>query len=75
MCGDYYYYSKVEKFFVILGKVYFGFCYIWIGEYYEIVVEGIEGWIVEIIFGWMYNVINIGEGELVVMFWVNEIFD
>lgn len=73
--GDHYHHSKVEKFLVISGRAHFGFRHIATGERHEIVVEGDEARIVETIPGWTHNVTNIGEGELVVMLWANEIFD
>lgn len=73
--GDHYHHSKVEKFLVISGKAHFGFRQIQTGERHEIVVEGSEGRIVETIPGWTHNITNIGDGELVVMLWANEIFD
>lgn len=73
--GDHYHHSKVEKFLVISGRAHFGFRHIRTGERHEIVVEGNEGRIVETIPGWTHNITNIGDGELVVMLWANEIFD
>lgn len=73
--GDHYHHSKVEKFLVISGKAHFGFRHIQTDERHEIVVEGQEGRIVETIPGWTHNITNIGDGELVVMLWANEIFD
>lgn len=73
--GDHYHHSKVEKFLVISGKAHFGFRHILTGERHEIVVEGSAARIVETIPGWTHNITNIGDGELVVMLWANEIFD
>lgn len=73
--GDHYHHSKAEKFLVISGRAHFGFRQIETGERHEIVVEGAEGRIVETIPGWTHNITNIGDGELVVMLWANEIFD
>lgn len=73
--GDHYHHSKVEKFLVISGKAHFGFRQIQTDERHEIVTEGVEGRIVETIPGWTHNITNIGDGELVVMLWANEIFD
>ncbi len=73
--GDHYHHSKVEKFLVISGRAHFGFREIRTGERHEIVIEGSEGRIVETIPGWTHNITNIGEGEMVVMLWANEIFD
>ena len=73
--GDHYHHSKAEKFLVIAGRAHFGFRHIVSGEQHEIVVEGHEARIVETIPGWTHNITNIGEGEMVVMLWANEIFD
>ena len=73
--GDHYHHSKVEKFLVISGKAHFAFRHIQTGDRHEIVVEGSEGRIVETIPGWTHNITNIGDSELVVMLWANEIFD
>lgn len=73
--GEHYHHSKVEKFLVISGKAHFGFRQILTGERHELVVDGNEGRIVETVPGWTHNITNIGEGELVVMLWANEIFD
>lgn len=73
--GDHYHHSKVEKFLVISGKAHFGFRHIQTGERHEITVDGHEGRIVETIPGWTHNITNIGDSELVVMLWANEIFD
>lgn len=73
--GDHYHHSKVEKFLVIAGRAHFGFRHIQTGERHEIVVDGSEGRVVETIPGWTHNITNIGDGELIVMLWANEIFD
>ncbi|QPQ54434.1 NAD-dependent epimerase/dehydratase family protein [Allosphingosinicella flava] len=73
--GDHYHHSKVEKFLVISGTARFGFRHIQTEECHEIVVQGQEARVVETIPGWTHNITNIGEGELVVMLWANEIFD
>lgn len=73
--GDHYHHSKTEKFLVIAGKAHFGFRHMLSGERHELVVEGGEGRIVETIPGWTHNISNIGEEDLVVMLWANEIFD
>jgi UDP-2-acetamido-2,6-beta-L-arabino-hexul-4-ose reductase len=73
--GDHYHHSKVEKFLVISGRAHFAFREIRTGERHEIVVEGSEARIVETIPGWTHNITNVGEGEMVVMLWANEIFD
>jgi UDP-2-acetamido-2,6-beta-L-arabino-hexul-4-ose reductase len=73
--GDHYHHTKVEKFLVLSGKAHFGFRHIQSGERHELVTEGGEARIVETIPGWTHNITNVGDTELVVMLWANEIFD
>lgn len=73
--GDHYHHSKAEKFLVIAGTAHFGFRHIATGETHEIVTRGGEGRIVETTPGWTHNISNIGDDELIVMLWANEIFD
>lgn len=73
--GEHYHHSKTEKFLVIKGKAHFGFRHITTGERYEIVTQGDEARIVETVPGWTHNITNIGDDEMVVMLWANEIFD
>ena len=73
--GEHYHHSKTEKFLVIRGTAHFGFRHIVTNEMHEIIVKGGEGRIVETVPGWTHNITNIGEDELIVMLWANEIFD
>jgi len=73
--GEHYHHSKTEKFLVIKGTASFGFRQIVTGESFELVTRGGEATIVETIPGWAHNVTNIGDEELVVMLWANEVFD
>jgi UDP-2-acetamido-2,6-beta-L-arabino-hexul-4-ose reductase len=73
--GEHYHHSKTEKFLVIKGTAHFGFRHIVSGEQHELVVRGGEARIVETVPGWTHNITNIGQDELIVMLWANEIFD
>ncbi|GGI67295.1 UDP-2-acetamido-2,6-beta-L-arabino-hexul-4-ose reductase [Shewanella gelidii] len=73
--GGHYHHTKNEKFLVIKGKAKFRFEHIATGERYELDVEGEECRVVETVPGWTHDVTNIGEEELIVMLWANEIFD
>lgn len=73
--GEHYHHTKTEKFMVIKGRASFGFRHIHTNEIHHIVVTGGEGRVVETIPGWTHNVSNIGEDELVVLVWANEVFD
>lgn len=73
--GGHYHHTKNEKFLVIKGKALFKFEHIITGERYELTVDSDEATVVETVPGWSHDVTNIGEEELIVMLWANEIFD
>lgn len=73
--GGHYHHTKTEKFLVIKGKARFKFRHILTDETYELDTNGSESVIVETIPGWAHDITNIGNDELVVMLWANEIFD
>jgi UDP-2-acetamido-2,6-beta-L-arabino-hexul-4-ose reductase len=73
--GGHYHHSKTEKFLVIRGTAHYGFRHVVTGETHEIVVRGGEGRIVETVPGWTHDITNVGEDELIVMLWANEVFD
>lgn len=73
--GEHYHHTKTEKFLVIKGKALFGFRHIVTGQLYEITVDGGDARIVETVPGWTHNITNIGDEEMIVMLWANEIFD
>lgn len=73
--GGHYHHSKNEKFLVIKGQARFKFEQIVTGETYQLDVDGTDLQIVETAPGWSHDITNIGDDELVVMLWANEIFD
>lgn len=73
--GGHYHHTKNEKFLVIQGKARFGFRHVVTGEQYEILVDGVSPQIVETVPGWAHDITNIGDTEMIVMLWANEIFD
>lgn len=73
--GGHYHHSKTEKFLVIKGKALFKFKHVVTGEFYELETCGDEPRIVETVPGWTHDITNIGNEEMVVMLWANEIFD
>ncbi len=73
--GSHYHHSKTEKFLVIRGKARFGFRHILTDERHEITTSGDKFEIVETIPGWTHDITNIGNEEMIVMLWANEIFD
>ena len=73
--GEHYHHTKTEKFIVIRGKARFGFRHIETNERHDIFVQGGEGQVVETVPGWAHDITNVGDDELIVMLWANEIFD
>lgn len=73
--GGHYHHTKSEKFLVIRGEARFGFRHIASGEYYAIDTSGSKPEIVETVPGWTHDITNIGQDEMIVMLWANEIFD
>lgn len=73
--GGHYHHSKNEKFLVIKGKALFKFKHIVTGEFYQLKTSGDEPRIVETVPGWTHDITNIGDDEMIVMLWANEIFD
>lgn len=73
--GGHYHHSKTEKFLVIKGKARFGFRHILTDETFEQTTSGEHPTIVETIPGWSHDITNVGDDEMVVMLWANEIFD
>jgi UDP-2-acetamido-2,6-beta-L-arabino-hexul-4-ose reductase len=73
--GDHYHHTKTEKFLVIKGKARFCFRNIVNNETYELIIDSDEPEFVETVPGWIHNITNIGEEEMIVMLWANEIFD
>jgi len=73
--GGHYHHCKTEKFLVIKGKARFGFRHIITDEICEIFTDGDTPEVVETVPGWSHDVTNVGDDELVVMLWANEIFD
>lgn len=73
--GGHYHHTKTEKFLVIKGKARFGFRHIVTNETFELCTSGEHPQIVETVPGWSHDITNVGDDEMVVMLWANEIFD
>ena len=73
--GGHYHHSKSEKFLVIKGHAKFRFRHILTQELHEISTSSDTPQVVETIPGWAHDVTNVGEDEMIVMLWANEIFD
>lgn len=73
--GGHYHHSKTEKFLVIQGDAKFRFRHMQTGQLHELTTNGDTPKIVETVPGWTHDITNIGQGEMVVMLWANEVFD
>lgn len=73
--GGHYHHSKTEKFLVIKGEAHFKFRHMQTGETHELVTRGDKAEIVETVPGWTHDITNVGDDEMVVMLWANEVFD
>jgi len=73
--GGHYHHTKTEKFLVIRGKARFRFRHLLTGDFSEIVTSGDSPRIVETAPGWAHDITNIGDTEMIVMLWANELFD
>ena len=73
--GGHYHHTKTEKFLVVRGRARFRFRHMATGEIHEILTSGDTPHVVETIPGWTHDITNIGEDEMIVALWANEIFD
>jgi UDP-2-acetamido-2,6-beta-L-arabino-hexul-4-ose reductase len=73
--GGHYHHTKTEKFLVLKGKAHFGFRHMLTDERYELFTSGDKAQVVETVPGWTHDITNVGDDEMVVMLWANEIFD
>ena len=73
--GGHYHHTKTEKFLVIKGKAEFGFRNILTDEKYLLRTSEESPEVVETVPGWTHDITNIGNDDLIVMLWANEVFD
>jgi UDP-2-acetamido-2,6-beta-L-arabino-hexul-4-ose reductase len=73
--GGHYHHTKTEKFLVIKGEARFGFRHMDTDETFFLDTSGDKPQIVETVPGWTHDITNIGDSEMIVMLWANEIFD
>ncbi|MDA1075341.1 MAG: NAD-dependent epimerase/dehydratase family protein [Proteobacteria bacterium] len=73
--GKHYHHSKNEKFLVVKGRARFRFRQLLTGERHELETSDEQPEIVETIPGWTHDITNVGDAEMVVVLWANELFD
>lgn len=73
--GGHYHHTKTEKFLVIKGSAHFKFRNITTNVTHELFTSEDEFRVVETVPGWTHDITNIGNIEMIVMLWANEIFN
>ena len=73
--GNHFHHTKTEKFLVIRGEAVIRFRHVLSHKVIEYQVNGKEPMVVDIPTGYTHNITNIGDSELITLFWANEIFD
>ena len=73
--GGHFHNSKIEKFLVVKGSAKFRFAHVLTNEKYEIITSEANPQIVQTLPGWVHDITNIGNEEMIAIIWSNEIFD
>lgn len=73
--GGHYHHTKTEKFLVIKGTARFRFRHLLTDETVELFTSGDSPQVVDTIPGWAHDITNMGQDEMIVMLWANEVFD
>lgn len=73
--GGHYHHTKTEKFLVIKGRAHFRFRNLLTEELVELQTDGCHPQVVDTVPGWIHDITNVGDEEMVVMLWANENFD
>ena len=73
--GNHYHDSKIEKFCVIQGEAVIRFRHVLSDEVIEYHVSGAKIEVVDIPPGYTHHIENLGDNEMIVLFWANQIFN
>lgn len=73
--GNHFHTRKIEKFCVIEGRGLIRLRHRVTGEIREIEVSGDNPAVVEMAINWTHNIRNIGDNEMKLVVWANEIFN
>ena len=73
--GGHYHHTKIEKFILIKGSAEFNFKNIITNEHCTIKANSQNLKVVETPPGWLHEIINTGNEEIIVILWCNEIFN
>lgn len=73
--GGHFHHSKTEKFLIVKGSAKFRFSNVLSNEKYEITVSEKHSQIIQTLPGWVHDITNVGNDEMIAIVWSNEIFD
>ena len=73
--GNHYHHTKIERFIVVKGKARIGFTNVLTDESYSFEVDDKNIKIITIPVGYTHNIENIGNDEMILAIWCNELFD
>ena len=73
--GNHYHHTKMERFMVIKGKAKISFSSIISDDKFSFIVDDREIKIITIPVGYTHNIENIGDDEMILAIWCNELFD
>lgn len=73
--GNHYHHTKLERFIVVKGKAKISFSSVINDDKYSFVVDENDIKIVTIPVGYTHNIENIGDDEMILILWCNELFD
>jgi UDP-2-acetamido-2,6-beta-L-arabino-hexul-4-ose reductase len=73
--GDHFHHTKAEKFLVMQGKANIRFRHIESNQVQEYIVGGEEYRVLDIPPGYTHSIQNIGDDDLVTLFWAGEVYN
>jgi UDP-2-acetamido-2,6-beta-L-arabino-hexul-4-ose reductase len=73
--GNHFHHTKTEKFLVLEGQAVVRFRALYGSEVFEHRVDGKDFRVIDIPPGYTHSIENLGTGDLVTLFWANEVFD
>jgi UDP-2-acetamido-2,6-beta-L-arabino-hexul-4-ose reductase len=73
--GNHYHHTKVEKFCVISGEGVVSFRHIISDERFSVNLDGRKPQVLNIPPGYTHNITNVGDSDMITLFWANEVFE
>ncbi len=73
--GNHWHHSKSEKFLVISGKGVFHFRCVGSDKVFEYFVSGDKLQVIDVPVGYVHNITNIGNTDLITLMWANELYN